>query len=114
MSSGKKAWLKFMQALVTAPEGAQFEVGDSWTKDRGWRPYQRIGDKCLFLSPKQARGLHETFEKMGRDPKWRDAWESMKGTVDELKAAANDCDRKNREGIIPPNAAEWTPAEGSA
>lgn len=112
MASANKAWGKFMRAVATAPEGAQFEVGDTWTQDRGWRPYQRIGDKVLMMSSDQARGLYSTFEKMGREPQWRGTWESMKDTFGELKAAADDCDRKNREGVIPSDAAEHLPAEG--
>ena len=114
MASGKKAWLKFMKALKAAGPGADFEVGDTWIKGRGWRPYQRIGDKLLIISPDDARGLYRAYEKLGQEPQWREAWEGMKDLFAELKAAADECDRKNRERILPPDAAEHLPAEGTA
>jgi hypothetical protein len=103
-----------MRALKTAPPGAQFEVGETWTKGHGWRPYQRIGDKVLIISPDQARGVYATYEKMGSEPQWRGAWEGMKDIFTELKMAADECDRKNREKIVPDTAAEHLPSEGTA
>lgn len=114
MASAKKAWGKFMRAIATAPAGTPFEVGDTWTQHHGWRPYQRIGDKLLMMSPAQARGLYTTFEKLGSEPQWRGTWESMKDTFDQLKAAADDCDRKNRDRYVPPGAVKHWSAEGSA
>lgn len=114
MASGKKAMLKFMRALQAAPADAQFQVGDTWTQLRGWRPYQRIGDHVLVLSPDQARGLIASYEKMGAEPQWAGVWESLKHIFAELRVAADECDRKNREKIVPDSAAAHMPAAGSA
>lgn len=114
MASGRKAMLQFMRALEGAPVGTPFEVGDTWTQLRGWRPYQRIGEKMLIVSPDQARALCTIYEKMGADPQWAEAWASMKGTFKELRAAADECDRKNRERVVPPDAAAAMQSEGRA
>jgi hypothetical protein len=114
MPSGKKAWFKFLKAVEAAPPGSQFEVGDTWVKGHGWRPYQRIGDKVLMCTPDQARKIVSIYEDMGKRPEWQRGWAEMKDMFLELRAAADDCDRKNRERIIPPDAAEHLPAEGRA
>lgn len=101
--NSKQAMRRFMAHIAAAPEGARFEVGVMYDAGRGWRVYQRIGDVGLSMAAADARGLVRTFEQQAAKPQWRAAAEDLRGLFAEMKACADDVDRKNRAGVKPPD-----------
>lgn len=98
-----KVWRKFNRAMRFAPAGTRFEVGASYNAGHGWRPYYRLGAgaACVFLSPAEARGLVALVDGFKVAPAaWRLAPAVTLRLFDELKRAADDCDRKNKSGEI--------------
>lgn len=110
----KKALSKFLTALGTAPEGAQFEVGLTWDQRKGWRVYQRVGSHVLMLGPDDARRMAALYERTAARPEWRGRTHGLERTLGELRPLADEAEQKNRERVIPDHAAEFLPAAGSA
>jgi hypothetical protein len=102
--NGKKAMRKFMLHVGSAPEGAHFEIGKMWDARKGWRVYQRIGEKALAMSSDSARGLWAQFEKQAKLPEWRSAAEDLRESFEGLKALADEVDQLNAAGAVPEGA----------
>lgn len=114
MALGKKALGEFLRVLAAAPDGTLCQVGDCWTAQDGWRPYFLIGGKMLAMSPGKARKLVETARKLARKPGHQAGFESLKRHFEALAESADDCERKNRERVIPEDAALMLPPAGRA
>lgn len=114
MSSAKKVWRKFMNHMMRAPTGADFQVGLMYDAENGWRVYQAIDGKALAMAPKQARGLHDTYAKMAQRPEWKAISASMAGTWSAFKTLADEADEKNRNKVVPEGYAEAMPTAGQA
>lgn len=114
MPSAKKIWRKFMNHILTAPEGSNLTVGLTWDQANGWRVYQQIGDKALAMAPDAARKLAASFDKIGAQPEWRGVRHGLEQTLAALRPLADEADQKNLDKIIPDNAAQFMPAAGSA
>jgi hypothetical protein len=114
VSSTKKALRKFMDAILSAPEGCDFEIGLVFDRDQGWRVYQRVHTKALLMAPAMARSLADTYDKLAARPEWAAIGREMKNTFEELRNLANEADQKNRDKVLPPDYAAFAPAQGSA
>ena len=110
----RKALRKFMDALIMAPPDARFEVGATWDKTHGWRPYQRIGQHGILLSTDAARKIIAQARKQGANPANQKAFAELQGCFDELETICCDCDAKNMSGELPDTAADFLPPEGTA
>lgn len=114
MASANKRMRQWLKHVERANPGMRFEVGAMWSEPQGWRVYQRIGDKGLSMSARDARGMVATFERVGTDPQWREAYEGMKELFAEMTVIADECDAKNAAGVIPEGYVAVAPAQGSA
>ncbi len=101
--NAKKALRKFMEHIAAAPEGAHFEIGTVWDPRKGWRVYERVGDKGLAMSSDDARALFRTFEKTAAMPQWLAIAATMRDTFEGLRTCADEVDRLNREKVVPPD-----------
>lgn len=113
-ADGKAAQLDFMLAILTAPEGARFEVGLAWDPEHKWRVYQRIGEKFLMMESDEARRLHRIYEKEASKPEWRGIEEGLRDTFNELKKLASEAYHKNQAGDVPPGGVEFMAPGGRA
>lgn len=114
MPSAKKLWRKFMNHILASPAGSDLEVGLTWDASKGWRVYQRIGDKAMAMDPAGARKLAASYDKVAALPEWRGVSQGLSGTLGELRALADEAEQKNRDKIVPDGAAAFMPAAGSA
>ena len=57
-----KAFRKFGNVAMSAPEGATLTVGLSWAEVKGWRVLMMIHTSALMLGPKDARGLAAIYD----------------------------------------------------
>lgn len=112
--SPKKALRRFMMHVGSAPVGADFETGVAYADRKGWRVYQRVDDKALFMSPRDARRLAETYEKVAASAEWRGsaAAAGLQPHFTLLRELADEADSKNASGARPD--ATMSPFGGSA
>lgn len=105
--SGKAALIAFGQALL---EGDDYiEGGETWSAETGWRVYLRTGPKVLMMSAKSARKMAEVYIKAG-GRKMPD----IAVVIDVLLESAEVVKRKNRDRVVPEQAAEMLPTRGIA
>lgn len=96
-----RAWRAFHAAMRRAPPGARFEVGASFNKVHGWRPYYRFGARDpVLLAPAVAFGLVSLVSGFKALPPRRLAPADMARLLGELQRAASDCETKNKSGEI--------------
>lgn len=113
--NAKKAFRKFGDACMNAPEGASLTVGLSWASDgKGWRVVMQMHTSALLLCPKDARGLAGIYDKHHRSPEWRGKTTGLEWVAPDLRNLADEADQKNRDKIVPEDAAEHMPTAGTA
>lgn len=112
----KKALRRFMIHVGSAPVGAHFETGIAYADRKGWRVYQRVADKALFMSPRDARRLAETFEKVAASPEWlgTEAAADIQPHFVLLRELADEADSKNASGARPDGMSTMSPFGGNA
>lgn len=111
----KKAFRKFGNACMSAPEGAALTVGLSWVGDgKGWRVMMAIHTAHLLLGSKDARALANIYDKHHRSLEWLGKATGVEWVAPELRNLADEAEQKNRDKIIPEGAVEHMPAWGSA
>lgn len=112
--SAKKKLRRFLDQAKNAPEGCQFEVGLAFDIENGWRVYERIHDAALMMSPKQARGIADTYDKIGRRSEWKREAASLSWVPIELRKLAEECEQKNARKDVPEGYVEAMPTSGSS
>lgn len=109
-----KAFRKFGDACMRAPEGANFTVGLTWVQVKGWRVMMMVHTHCLMLGTKDARNLAAIYDKHHQEPEWRGKTTGLEWVSPELRKMADEADQKNRDKILPDDAAEHLPSAGTA
>lgn len=112
--NGKKAFRKFCEHLMSAPADALFRVGLTWEPGRGWCVFESIGDAVLVLSPKQARSLVVTARRQSQSPEFQKGWQEVRDSFELMAKLADECDEKNRDGVIPDPILAAAPPSGFA
>lgn len=109
-----KAFRKFGQAAMTAPPGASLTVGLSWAEPKGWRVMMMIHTSALMLGPKDARGLAAIYDKHHLSPEYLGKKTGLEWVAPELRKLADEAEQKNKDNVIPEDAAAHMPAAGNA
>ena len=111
----KKAFRKFGDAMMRAPEGASLTVGLSWVSDsKGWRVLMQVHTAALMLPAKEARALAAIYDKQHQAPEYRGKTTGLEWVAPELRRLADEAEQKTRDRIIPDGAAEHMPSAGTA
>lgn len=111
--TGGNAVKKFLQAMLTAPDG-EMEMGIAWDAEHKWSVYQRIGNTGLRMSARDARKLADVWEQTCRNPAMAAHLEALKPIPDALRALALECGRNNTAGKKPDGHKISMPAAGHA
>ena len=114
----KKAFRKFGDAIMSAGDGAGLTVGLSWVGDsKGWRVMMMVTvnetpGHALMLGSKDARNLATIYDKHHQEPEWRGKTTGLEWVAPMLRDLADEAEQKNRDKIVPENAAAYMPALG--
>lgn len=109
-----KAFRKFGQACMNAPDGAQLTVGVVWIKKKGWRVMMNVHTALLHLGASEARGLADIYDKNHRSPEWRGKTTGLEWVAPELRKLSDEIDGKNKAGELPPEMLGHMAAQGRA
>lgn len=103
---GREALLAFGDAIING--AGDFECGEMWTLEDGWRAYIRTGTKMLHMPPRGMRKLGESYRDHPGAP---ECVVELGKTMIECANAAKD---KRDRGIIPDGAVATIPHHGRA
>jgi hypothetical protein len=110
----KKAFRKFGDMAMKAPEGASMAIGLSWIEKKGWRVMMSIHTALLLLGSRDARALADTYDKQHRSPGFRGKITGLEWVAPGLRSLADEADQKNRDNIFPEGAVERMQSAGTA
>ena len=65
------AWIAHIESTMASGDPLPFEIGVSWTPEGRWQVYQKLGDKALMMSARDARKLADLYESNLSDPEWK-------------------------------------------
>jgi hypothetical protein len=109
-----KAFRKFGDAAMSAPEGATLTVGLTWIETKGWRVMMMIHTSMLHVGPKEARGLADIYDKHHKSPAYLGKTTGLEWIAPELRNLATEAEQKNRDGILPPEMLDHIAPQGTA
>jgi|GEM_PF-2574153 hypothetical protein len=106
----KKAFRKFGDACMNAPEGASLTIGLTWIEAKGWRVMMSIHTSVLMVGAKDARGLADVYDKQHRSPEYLGKTTGLEWVAPMLRELADEADQKNRDRVMPPEMLEHVSA----
>lgn len=109
-----KAFRKFGEACMSAPEGSQFTVGVAWIEKKGWKVTMSVGTAMLHLGAAGARGLADIYDKHHQAPEFRGKTTGLEWVAAELRNLATEVTAKNAAGEIPPEMLGHISSQGQA
>ena len=106
----KKAFRKFGDMAMSAPEGAMLTVGLIWIENKRWRVLMQIHTAALIIGTKDARGLADIYDKNHLSLEFRGKTTGLEWVAPALRGLADEADQKNSDRVMPPEMLEHVSA----
>src|ERR1700678_3383581 len=107
-----KAFRKFSQACLNAPAGSSLNVGLVWIEQKGWRVLMNIHTSALHLGAGEARTLAGIYDSHHQSPQWRGNATGVEWVAGALRELADEAEKQNRAGVMPPEMLHCIPPAG--